>query len=103
MCTSSVQANAPAFNVLRLGDATQAAAIRNPDVLAVLEDNTYWNDLKKLNWLQEPLTQDSHDDLGQGLLQPVQLLEVPLLVLQEPLTQVIMAVQRGNATMADVC
>eukprot|EP00775_Hariotina_reticulata_P003312 gene3312-3588_t len=72
MCTSSVQANAPAFNVL-LGDATQAAAIRNPDVLAVLEDNTYWNDLKKLNRLQEPLT------------------------------QVIMAVQRGNATMADVC
>ena len=52
-CTSSVEANQPALNLVSL---QHADCITNQDVLAVLEDPGFFSRLQRLNKLLAPLT-----------------------------------------------
>jgi hypothetical protein len=53
-CTSSVQANSPAFTVVLQSD--DAAAIKSAAVLAILKSREFWESLEQLNKLLEPLS-----------------------------------------------
>jgi hypothetical protein len=53
-CTSSVQANHPAFVILMRSE--DAAAVKSAPVKAILSDRAYWDSLELLNKLLEPLT-----------------------------------------------
>jgi hypothetical protein len=69
-CVESVLRHQPAFSLVL---NQQRTAINNSDVLAVIDDVSFWADLTKLNKVMLPLT------------------------------KVIMAVQGNDSTLADVC